>query len=145
MSLYVAAGKIKKIWRTDDNAALHEVKNLWTDAGQVFSSGPTVDVFDVYLSGLLGEGTFHSFVTLSPPPGEVWHVEIEGTISGTLNWSGQYPRLRVGGSWSGGKAPGPVSHSGTITSASRHVGIETNADLSLTRVGFTGTVTVTYP
>ena len=139
MPLYVSAGKIKKLWRTDDDAVLYEIKNLWTDQGQVFSSGPTIEVFEVSASGT-GNGVFHSLIELSPPPGEVWGIEIEGTFT-----QARSANLMVGGVRSGGFNAGPAAWSGEITSADSRVGVYTTSPGSSNAANFVGTVTVIYP
>ena len=143
MPLHVSAGKIKKIWRTDDEAVLHEIKNLWTDQGQVFSS-VTIEVHEVSRSGMIGLNTFHSLITLSPPPGEVWQVEVEGNFSGDIR--GNYPsHLRVGSGQSEGFLAGPVAYSGDVTSADSRVGVVTTTAYAPRATTFVGTVTVTKP
>ena len=121
-----------------------EVKEVYLGADLVWKSGPTIEVHEVSRSGLVGDGTFHSFITLSPPPGEVWQVKIEGRISGA-NASRFPPYLRVGSERSELLRTETVAHSGEITSEDSRVGAITISGASSNAVAFVGTVTVGKP
>ena len=122
-----------------------EVKEVYLGADLIWKSEPTIEVHEVSLSDMYGRDTFHPFITLSPPPGAVWQVEIEGSISGTIHPSIP-PYLRVGSGRSGALSrAGAVSYSGEVTSADSRVGMDTTIQYELNAATFVGTVTVTKP
>ena len=119
-----------------------EVQEVYLGADLIWKSGPTIEVYDVSVLNAVGSGTFHPFIVLTPPPGEVWGVTIEGNIT-----TGDYratPTFVVGDSESGTFGAGPVAWSGVVTSASSRVGMKTNQGFSSRWASFVGTVTVTY-
>ena len=119
-----------------------EVKEVYLGADLIWKSGPTIEVYDVSVLNASGFDRFHSFIVLTPLPGEVWGVTIEGDIT-----TGDYratPTFTVGDSESGTFREGPVAWSGVVTSASSRVGMTTNQGLAPRWASFVGTVTVTY-
>ena len=121
-----------------------EVKEVYLGADLIWKSGPTIEVNEVTRSGMYGSGTFHSLITLSPPPGEVWQVEVEGRFSGSIS-PPFYPRLRVGSGQSGDFRAGTATYSGEVTSADSRVGVVTASQWQTQAANFAGTVTVTKP
>ena len=121
-----------------------EVKEVYLGADLIWKSGPTIEVHEVSRSDMYGSGTFHSLITLSPPPGEVWQVKVEGRMSGNIV-SPFFPRLRVGSGQSGNLSSGSVAYSGEVTSADSRVGVVTASQWQNQAANFAGTVTVTKP
>ena len=128
----------------DDMWCNGEVQEVYLGADLIWKSGPTIEVHEVSRSGMYGSGTFHSLITLSPPPGEVWQVEVAGRMSGSLQ-SPFWPRLRVGSGQSGDLRAGSVAYSGEVTSADSRVGVVTATQWQNNAATFVGTVTVTKP
>lgn len=117
-----------------------EVQEVYLGADLIWKSGPTIEVYEVMLDYVRGDNVFHSLIDLSPPPGEVWEILVEGEI--TRAQSAAAPYFVVGDKSSESFPVGPVAFSGEITSTSSRVGMVTTSNQYGRQVDFTGTVTV---
>ena len=115
-----------------------EVQEVYLGADLIWKSGPTIEVYDVDVSiPQFSSGKFFPLVILTPPPGEVWGILIEGTLSGNQF---SRPSFRIGGARYASEN-GEVSYTGEITSTDSQVGLVAGSS----HASFSGTVTVTIP
>ena len=101
---------------------------------------PTEEVYQVSLTNVRGNGTVHPLVSVTVPAGQVWDVQIEGTVTDASAGSSQ-PQFRIGSSTSGSFGKGAsVNFSGTVSSTDATIAMVTNSNFS--NSSFTGTVTI---
>lgn len=114
---------------------------VWVGAEKIW---PTVEVHEVSVSGLSGQGTAHPLVSVSVPAGETWSVRVQGTMQTNFPSNpGVNPQIRIGSSTSSGYANNAaVDYSGTITAANSTIALVTRNQVWAGTAGFTGTVTI---
>ena len=102
---------------------------------------PTEEVYQVSITDVRGYGAVHPLVSVTVPAGQVWDVQIEGTVTKASPNTTTQPQFRIGTSTSGSHAEGAsVNFSGTVSSANATIAI-VNRD-SFVSTSFTGTVTI---
>lgn len=102
---------------------------------------PTEEVYQVSLTGKTGQGTVHPLVSVTVPAGQVWDVQIQGTVTASPGYDPYNPNFRIGSSNSARFATGAsVNFSGTVSSANATIAMVTNIGYGATT--FTGTVTI---
>lgn len=105
---------------------------------------PTEEVYQVTLTDRAGQGTVHPLVSVTVPAGEVWDVQIQGTVTKSPGFDLYNPAFRIGSSTSarfGTNAA--INFSGTVSSANATIAMVTNAPAyGPSQASFTGTVTI---
>lgn len=137
MGLHVGNLPVKQVYvgSTPVTAVYVGAKKVW----------PTSEVYEVTLTDVTGDGTFHPLLTVTVPAGETWTVTVQGTISTPITRTSRQPQIVIGSASFGPYGDGAaVSVTGTVTSGSRNIGVRTNADgyASSWGASFTGTVTI---
>ena len=137
MGLFVGNMPVKQVYvgSTPVTAVYVGVEKIW----------PTAEVHEVSLTDVTGTNTLHPLLTVTVPAGETWTVTVQGTISTLITRETRQPQIVIGSATSGHYGDGAVvSMTGTVTSASRDIGVRTNGGGTLPNwgVSFTGTVTI---
>lgn len=102
---------------------------------------PSEEVHQVSLTNVRGSGTVHPLVSVTVPAGEVWDVQIEGTVTKASTVSSAWPQFRIGSSTSAKFGTGAsVNFSGTVSSTNATIAMVTNTNFEDS--SFTGTVTI---
>ena len=105
---------------------------------------PTEEVYQVTLTDVSGQGTVHPLVSVTVPAGQVWDVQIQGTVTKSPNFDFYNPHFRIGSSNStrfGTNAS--VNFSGTVSSTNATIAMVTNVpSYGPSPASFTGTVTI---
>ena len=103
---------------------------------------PPEEVHQVSLTDVSGEGTVHPLVSVTVPAGEVWDVEIQGTVTKAPGYDPYNPAFRIGSSTSARMPQGAtVNFPGTVSSSNATIAMVTNMTL-FSPASFTGTVTI---
>lgn len=111
---------------------------VWVGGEKIW---PTVEVYQVPLMTVSGNGREHPLVSVTVPAGQVWDVQIEGTVTNSPSGNSNRPQFRIGSSTSGFFGEGSsVNFSGTVSSTNATIAMVTNTGISTT--SFTGTVTI---
>lgn len=111
---------------------------VWVGGEKIW---PSEEVYQVSLTNALGNGTVHPLVSVTVPAGQVWNVQIEGTVTDAPASSSTNPKFRIGSSTSGSFGRGSsVNFSGTVSSTNATIAMVTA--VSWTGSSFTGTVTI---
>ena len=105
---------------------------------------PTEEVYQVTLTDRSGQGTAHPLVSVTVPAGQVWDVQIQGTVTKSPGFDMYNPHFHIGSSnstWFGTNAS--VNFSGTVSSTNATIAMVTNMmPYGPTQASFTGTVTI---
>jgi surface protein len=131
---------------TDGNVRLSLLRPGANIFGMIQRSGLTREPFSaqeyaVSLTDVRGSGTVHPLVSVTVPAGQVWDVQIEGTVTKASSNATNQPQFRIGTSTSGSFANGAsVNFSGTVSSANATIAMVTRG--SIANTSFTGTVTI---
>ena len=118
-----------------DGLALLEV---WVGGEKIW---PSEEVYQVSLTSVSGNGTVHPLVSVTVPAGQVWDVQIQGTVTNAPSGGSARPQFRIGSSTSGSFGAGAsVNFSGTVSSTNATIAMVTN--IAFVGSSFTGTVTI---
>jgi hypothetical protein len=102
---------------------------------------PSEEVYQVSLTSVSGNGTVHPLVSVTVPAGQVWDVQIQGTVTAAPSGGSARPKFRIGSSTSGSFGAGAsVNFSGTVSSTNATIAMVTN--ILYVGSSFTGTVTI---
>lgn len=102
---------------------------------------PSEEVYQVSLTDVDGSGTVHPLVSVTVPAGQVWDVQIEGTVTKASSSTISQPNFRIGSSSSERFGAGAaVDFSGTVSSTDATIAMVTNK--TITDTSFIGTVTI---
>lgn len=103
---------------------------------------PTEEVYQVTLTDVSGEGTVHPLVSVTVPAGQVWDVQIQGTVTKAPGFDMYNPSFRIGSATSARMPQGAtVNFPGTVSSSNATIAMVTNMTL-FSPASFTGTVTI---
>ena len=130
---------------TDGNVRLSVRHPQANTIAMIQDSGLTQEPFytqvhQATLTDVDGMGTAYPLVSVTVPAGQVWDVQIQGTVTATSSITSNQPVFRIGSSTSAKFGPGAsVNFSGTVSSTNATIAMVTN---DYSDSSFTGTVTI---
>lgn len=135
-----APGMVTEFYRGDRRCELY-LGDQPILTNEVLPPEEAYEVYQVSLTDVRGSGTVHPLVSVTVPAGEVWNVQIAGTVTKAPSTTSARPQLRIGSSTSGAFATDArANFSGTVSSTNATIAMATRSGTGYS--SFTGTVII---